>query len=131
FRLVILGSGSAEYEEWLQELVQEHPEKISLNSGMNEKLSHLIEAGSDFFMMPSVFEPCGLNQMYSMRYGTLPLVSRVGGLADTVVDLDANPGEGTGISFPPTAAGLKDGLKRAFELFSDKNRMSRAIKRAM
>src|SRR5690625_1665914 len=130
-RLVVLGSGSPVYEERLKGLVKENPGKISLHSGMNEELSHLIEAGSDFFIMPSIFEPCGLNQMYSMRYGTLPLVSRVGGLADTVVDLDERPDEGTGISFPPTVAGLKDGFDRAFEVYSDKKRMKAAIRRAM
>lgn len=130
-RLVILGSGSPVYEEWLRGLQEKFPEKMSVHSGMNEKLSHLIEAGSDFFLMPSIFEPCGLNQMYSMRYGTLPLVSRVGGLADTVIDLDEKPDEGTGISFPPTVAGLKDGLDRAFEVYSDKKRMKAAIERAM
>lgn len=130
-RLVILGGGSPAYERWLRELAQAHPDKVSISTGMDEKLSHLIEAGSDFFLMPSIFEPCGLNQMYSMRYGTVPLVSRVGGLADTVVDVDENPSKGTGISFPPTRAGLQDGLERAFALYADQKRMKRVITRAM
>lgn len=130
-RLVILGSGNPAYERWLNELAQANPEKISVNSGMNEELSHLIEAGADFFLMPSIFEPCGLNQMYSMRYGTLPLVSRVGGLADTVVDLDEHPETGTGISFAPTPTGFRDGLARAEKLYRESSRMRQAILRAM
>lgn len=130
-RLVILGNGNPSYERWLTELAQVHPDKISMNAGMDEKLSHLIEAGSDFFLMPSIFEPCGLNQMYSMRYGALPLASRVGGLADTVVDVDEYPETGTGISFPPTRAGFQDGLERADVLFADRKRMRATIVRAM
>lgn len=130
-RLIILGGGNVEYERWLRELAQAHPDHISVHVGMDERLSHLIEAGADFFLMPSIFEPCGLNQMYSMRYGTLPLVSRVGGLADTVIDVDDDPEEGTGISFPPTRAGLQDGLVRAEALHADSKRMLKTIKQAM
>ncbi len=130
-RLVILGGGDPEYERWLKELAKAHPERISVTTGMNEKLSHLIEAGSDFFLMPSIFEPCGLNQMYSMRYGTVPLASRVGGLADTVIDVDQHPDTGTGISFPPTAPGLQSGLERALALCADKKRMRATVKRGM
>lgn len=130
-RLVILGGGDPGYERWLREVAETHPESMSVNTGFDEKLSHMIEAGCDFFLMPSTFEPCGLNQMYSMRYGTLPLASRVGGLADTVVDVDEKPKEGTGISFPPTPAGLKDGVKRARRLYADRKRMRQTIRRAM
>jgi starch synthase len=130
-RLVVLGGGNPDYERWMRELAVAHPETISVSTGMQEKLSHLIEAGADFFLMPSIFEPCGLNQMYSMRYGTLPLVSRVGGLADTVIDVDEKPEEGTGISFPATREGLLDGIRRAYSLYEDKERMAKTIKRAM
>jgi starch synthase len=130
-RLIVLGNGNPSYERWLLELARAHPEKISVNTGMDEKLSHLIEAGCDFFLMPSIFEPCGLNQMYSMRYGTLPLASRVGGLADTVIDVDQHPDTGTGISFPPTPSGFQDGLDRAYALYADQKRMRAAITRAM
>jgi starch synthase len=130
-RLIVLGGGNPDYERWLRDLADAHPEKIGLSIGMNEKLSHLIEAGSDFFLMPSIFEPCGLNQMYSMRYGTLPLASQVGGLADTVIDIDGNPAEGTGLSFPPTREGFQDGIERAYSLYKDKDRMKQAIDRAM
>ncbi len=130
-RLAILGGGSAEYEQWARELAETFRGRVSVSVGMDEGLSHLIEAGSDFFLMPSIFEPCGLNQMYSMRYGTLPLASRVGGLADTIVDLDENPEEGTGFLFPPTVEGLRGGIRRAYALYEDKPRMKKAIGRAM
>ncbi len=130
-RLVVLGSGGEEDERWFKELAAAHPGKISVNTGMNEALSHLIEAGADFFLMPSTFEPCGLNQMYSMRYGTVPLVSRVGGLADTVTDIGRDPEEGTGILFPPTAEGLAEGLSRSLDLYADRPAMERAIRNGM
>jgi starch synthase len=91
-QLVILGSGERELEQQLKDLVAEHPGRIALTLGYDEALAHRIEAGADIFLMPSRFEPCGLNQLYSLRYGTLPVVSPVGGLADTVVDADTSPG---------------------------------------
>jgi starch synthase len=98
---------------------------------LDEALSHLVEAGSDFFVMPSLFEPCGLNQMYSQAYGTVPLVSQVGGLVDTVTDIDASPGEGSGISFAPNAEALEQGLQRALVLFKDKPAYAAAQARGM
>jgi starch synthase len=94
-------------------------------------MSHLIEAGSDFFLMPSLFEPCGLNQMYSQLYGTVPVVSRVGGLIDTVTDADQDPASGTGLMAPPTAAGLREALGRALSLFADKPRLAAVQHRGM
>jgi len=129
--LIVLGSGGEEDERWFRELGEANPGKVSVNTGMNEALSHLIEAGSDFFLMPSTFEPCGLNQMYSMRYGTVPLVSRVGGLADTVADIGKNPTKGTGIVFPPTAAGLGEGLRRSIELHADPKAMKQTVLNGM
>jgi starch synthase len=86
--LIILGSGQWELEEGLKDLEEQYPDKVGLYLGYNQELAHLIEAGSDFFLMPSLYEPCGLNQMYSLRYGTVPVVRRTGGLADTVFDVD-------------------------------------------
>jgi starch synthase len=94
-------------------------------------MSHLIEAGSDFFVMPSLFEPCGLNQMYSQIYGTLPIVSRVGGLSDTVIDADEQPDRGTGIMADPTAPSLHDALLRALALYTDQPRYRTVQQRAM
>ena len=130
-RLVVLGSGERRYEEALRELAASAPDRVSISMRLDETMSHLIEAGSDFFVMPSLFEPCGLNQMYSQAYGTVPLVSRVGGLVDTVTDVDAEPESGTGITFPPIAAGLREGLERALRLFADKPRLAGTQKRGM
>jgi len=94
-------------------------------------MSHLVEAGSDFFIMPSLFEPCGLNQMYSQAYGTVPLASRVGGLVDTVIYADADPATGTGLTFAPNVAGLSDALQRSLALFADQPRHAAVQRRGM
>jgi starch synthase len=130
-RLVILGTGDRRLERAVSELAATHPRKIGLAARLDERMSHLVEAGSDFFLMPSLFEPCGLNQMYSQAYGTIPLVSRVGGLVDTVTDIAESPGDGTGITFSPTAAALRGGLDRALKLFADKKRFAEIQQRAM
>lgn len=130
-RFIVLGTGEKRYEDALRELMAEAPGKIALCAKLDEAMSHLIEAGSDFFLMPSLFEPCGLNQMYSQAYGTIPLVSQVGGLADTVIDADADRDGGTGLSFPATVEGLADGLKRSLALFADKKRLTVVQKRGM
>ena len=96
-RLVVLGSGEKKYEDALRKLAEQAPAKISLSARLDEAMSHLVEAGADFFLMPSLFEPCGLNQMYSQAYGTVPLVSQVGGLVDTVIDAVVPAEAGTGI----------------------------------
>jgi starch synthase len=130
-RLVVLVAGDKGLEEQLQQLAREHPEKIFLSARLDEAMSHLIEAGSDFFVMPSVFEPCGLNQMYSQVYGTVPVVSRVGGLADTVTDADAEPSRGTGLVCEPNAASLREALQRALALFADSARYAAVQQRGM
>lgn len=130
-RLIVLGKGEARYEEALRELVRQSPDKIALSMVLDETMSHLIEAGADFFVMPSLFEPCGLNQMYSQAYGTVPLTSEVGGLADTVVDADGDPAKGTGLTFPPTEEGLADALQRALLLYANATRYAAVQKRGM
>lgn len=130
-RLVILGGGEKKYEDAVRALAQRHPGKIAVCVRLDEAMSHLVEAGADFFLMPSLFEPCGLNQMYSQAYGTVPLVSRVGGLVDTVTDIEATPTEGTGIMFPPTQDGFDRGLRRALTLFADKAKYADVQRRAM
>ncbi|NNE66807.1 MAG: glycogen synthase [Pyrinomonadaceae bacterium] len=97
--LIALGSGDKQYESFLQQLKNAAPGQVGVYIGYNEKLSHQIEAGADMFLMPSKFEPCGLNQMYSLRYGTVPIVRAVGGLDDTVVNFDRVNGTGNGFKF--------------------------------
>jgi starch synthase len=98
-QLVVLGSGGAVYEDFVRRLAREFPQRARGVVGFSEPLAHRIEAGADVFLMPSRFEPCGLNQMYSMRYGTVPIVHATGGLADTVPTWDPGSGEGTGWAF--------------------------------
>jgi starch synthase len=117
-RLVALGSGEPRYEEFFQGLERRFPGKAWFYRGYNEKLAHQIEAGADIFLMPSKFEPCGLNQMYSLRYGTPPIVRKTGGLADTVEPFDPSTGRGTGFVFEHfTPAGLAWALDLALNAF--------------
>jgi starch synthase len=99
FGLAVLGSGDPKYAGFFTSLAQRFPERVSYRSGFDEPLAHLIEAGSDIFLMPSRYEPCGLNQMYSLRYGTIPIVRNTGGLADSVQHFDPSTGRGTGCVF--------------------------------
>lgn len=103
--VVSLGSGEKRYEDFWQSLRDYAPRQVGIFRGYNEPLAHLIEAGADMFMMPSKFEPCGLNQMYSLRYGTVPIVRAVGGLDDTVQNWDAVSRTGNGFKFGPYDAG--------------------------
>jgi starch synthase len=130
-RLFLLAAGDRRLEDAFGALAAAAPERFHWLKRHDEKLSHLIEAGCDFFLMPSVFEPCGLNQMYSQVYGTIPVVTRVGGLVDTVIDLDDEPDKGTGIMCPPTVAGVADGLSRALKLFTEPERYAAVQKRGM
>ncbi|NQU65499.1 MAG: glycogen synthase [SAR324 cluster bacterium] len=103
-QLVILGDGDPYYADLFGKLPKFHPNKVGTYIGFNSNLAHLMEAGANFFIMPSLYEPCGLNQMYSMRYGTLPIVRAVGGLADTVENFDEKKGIGTGFMFNDISA---------------------------
>lgn len=122
---VILGSGEYEYEKKLKEIAINNPDKFSISLGYSNELSHLITAGADMFLMPSHFEPCGLTQMYSLRYGTVPIVRNTGGLADTVFDWDAqiynNKMDGTGFSFNDyNGYALTNAIERAVSYFHNK-----------
>jgi starch synthase len=97
--LVVVGSGHPRYEHLWRSLSALHPDRIAAFIGFDERRAHLVEGGADIFLMPSRYEPCGLNQMYSLRYGTVPVVRAVGGLVDTVRPFDAATGEGTGFLF--------------------------------
>lgn len=117
-QFVLLGSGSTEYERGYRELARHFPQKVAAHIGYSEALSHRIEAGSDFFLMPSRFEPCGLNQMYSLRYGTIPIVRAVGGLDDSVIDWTQNPQLATGIKFYDyTSRALAKAIRKALVLY--------------
>jgi starch synthase len=99
FALAVLGSGDEQYERFFRDLAYQHPTRVSFRNGYSEEHAHWIEAASDIFLMPSQYEPCGLNQMYSLRYGTIPIVRRTGGLADSVQHFDPVTLQGTGIVF--------------------------------
>lgn len=102
--IISLGSGEKRYEDFWQTLRDYAPSQVGIYRGYNESLAHRIEAGADMFLMPSKFEPCGLNQMYSLRYGTIPIVRAVGGLDDTVQNFDSVSGTGNGFKFAPYRA---------------------------
>ena len=108
-QLVVLGTGDRDTEDFFRSLVGRYPGRVGAHIGFSNERSHLVEAGSDFFLMPSLYEPCGLNQMYSMKYGTLPVVRATGGLNDTVKNYDEATGGGTGFKFhDPTPGALRD-----------------------
>jgi starch synthase len=101
---VLLGAGEPRYENLWRTLAHRYPDRIGARIGFDEALAHRIEAGADLFLMPSRFEPCGLNQMYSLRYGTVPVVRATGGLYDTVHNFDPATGAGSGFTFEPYSA---------------------------
>ncbi|MEE9414912.1 MAG: glycogen synthase [Acidimicrobiales bacterium] len=131
-KLVILGSGDSELANQLDELVTRFGGRVAFHNGYDIELAHRIFAGSDLLLMPSRFEPCGLAQMQAMAYGTIPVVTDVGGLHDTVIDADRNPGAGTGfVSESVDTAGIVDALYRATRAWSDPARRSAIQRRAM
>ena len=122
---VVLGSGEQRYETLFASLARPLPQKVWAYIGFNNELAHLIEAGADMFLMPSQYEPCGMNQMYSLRYGTVPIVRKTGGLADTVHDWDECKTEGldlgNGFSFiDATGDAMSTCLYRSLEAFKDR-----------
>jgi starch synthase len=130
-QIVLLGSGRAEWEDLFARVAQERPDRLAARIGFDEGLAHRIEAGADMFLMPSRFEPCGLNQMYSLRYGTVPVVRAVGGLEDTVEDFDGW-NRGTGFKFReyhPQAMLLA--VRRALETFRDRRAWRAMMLRGM
>jgi starch synthase len=118
-RLVVLGSGEHHYERFMHGLQERFPGVAVFYSGYSEELAHRIEAAADIFLMPSLYEPCGLNQMYSLKYGTVPVVRRTGGLADSVRHFDPSTGEGTGVVFNDfDAGGLRWAISQALEWYA-------------
>lgn len=134
-RLILLGSGDADLERGFAAAAAAHPDRIGVEIGYDERLAHLIVAGSDVIVMPSRFEPCGLTQLYALCYGALPLVRRVGGLADTVVDATAvtlAEDRATGFTFDEASpAALVAALRRAAHLFAEPPQWRRMMQRAM
>jgi starch synthase len=120
-QFAVLGSGEPRYEQFWRSMAAEAPDRVSVQVGYDEPLAHLIEAGSDLFLMPSRFEPCGLNQMYSLRYGTVPVVRQVGGLADSVTPYREGLAGGTGFVFRPyTTEALLAALQDALHVYRER-----------
>jgi starch synthase len=131
-RLVVVGTGEEPYERFFQRLQDHFPTQVAFYRGFSDELAATVEAGSDLFLMPSRYEPCGLNQMYSLRYGTIPVVRRTGGLADTVVPFNPSTGEGTGVVFDhDDPQGLRWALHAALDLYDEPRLWSRIIQNAM
>jgi starch synthase len=132
FFFAVLGSGDARYEEFLRELAHRHPTRVSFRGGYSEEHAHWIEAASDIFLMPSLYEPCGLNQMYSLRYGTIPVVRRTGGLADSVEHFDPAGKSGTGVVFNDyDLGGITWGMETALGWYRQKALWTRLVRNAM
>ena len=131
-RIVALGTGETRYEEFFAWLQQRFPGRVVFHRGHNNELAHVIEAGADMLLMPSKYEPCGLNQMFSLRYGTIPIVRRTGGLADTVRLFDPQTGQGTGFVFEDfTPDGLRWAIDLALRAYDDRPTWKRLMANAM
>ena len=132
FGLVVLGSGDERYATFFESLARRFAGRVAFRSGHDESLAHLIEAGSDMFLMPSHYEPCGLNQMYSLRYGTVPIVRQTGGLADSVRHFDPATGKGTGCVFKDyDGAAVEWALNTTLDWFQDQPSWRRLMHNAM
>jgi len=132
FQFIILGEGEEKYEEFFEKMMIKYRRNVFVNTGYNNELAHLITAGSDIFLMPSKYEPCGLNQMYSLNYGTLPIVRKTGGLADTVRDIDEYKEKANGFSFDEfDSSELYSTMMRAKKLFRNKNEWKRLMLRGI
>ncbi len=132
---VILGTGENQYHELFSTLAQRSPQKVALRLEFSNPLAHRIEAGADIFLMPSRYEPCGLNQLYSLKYGTVPVVRATGGLADTITDATdetLSAGTATGFSFREySGLALSETLQRACNLFAQKPVWRRLMENGM
>ena len=132
FALVVLGSGEPKYEEFFNKLQADFPGRVVFRRGYDDPLSHWIEATSDLFLMPSLYEPCGLNQMYSLRYGTVPIVRKTGGLADSVEHYNPETGTGTGIVFNDfNSEALEWALNTALDLYATPVHWQRMVRNGM
>lgn len=131
-QIIVLGDGEEQYKSYFEYIRSKFPEKVAFYCGYNNKLAHQIEAGADMFLMPSHYEPCGLNQIYSLKYGTVPIVRKTGGLADTVELYDWVKQTGTGFVFSEYSAnGLNWAMNHALETFKNKSAWKKIILNAM
>ncbi len=132
FLFVAIGSGQRDYQEFFHSLQRRFPSKVCFYEGYNNELAHLLEAGADIFLMPSRYEPCGLNQMYSLKYGTVPVVRKTGGLADTVEPWDEETEQGTGFVFEhPTPEGVLWALGQALDTYQDRRAWLKLMRNGM
>ncbi len=130
-QLVVLGTGDPGMEDSFRKMAQHYHGRVGVHIGFSNELAHWIEAGSDFFLMPSLYEPCGLGQMYSLKYGTLPIVRATGGLEDTVENYNESTGEGTGFKFlDPTPRALHDTIGWAVSTWFDRPHHIEQLRRA-
>jgi starch synthase len=131
-QFILLGSGSPIFERGYLELAARFPNKVAVRIGYDEGLSHRIEAGCDFYLMPSHFEPCGLNQMYSLRYGTIPIVRATGGLDDSVIDINQDAARANGIKFQEySARALAKAIRKALAVYGQPELLRRYRQNAM
>ncbi|HLI84864.1 MAG TPA: glycogen synthase GlgA [Bryobacteraceae bacterium] len=131
-QFVLLGTGEPQYQDFFRQAARRYPTRVGVRIGFDEKLAHQIEAGCDLFLMPSRYEPGGLNQLYSLRYGTIPVVRATGGLKDSVREFDPASGVGNGFVFESyETAALLDAIRRALALFRRKDEWVRLVKSAM
>jgi len=131
-KLVVLGKGDERYHKSFLELSKKYGDKVSVTIGFDEALAHRIYAGSDFLLMPSKYEPCGLGQLISLRYGCVPIARKTGGLTDTIRDYDPLVSSGTGFLFSDfTPSAMQDALKRAFCVYTDDGKMMKMIEDGM
>jgi starch synthase len=132
---VFLGTGDLHYQEMIEELARRHPDRVAARIGFSNELAHRIEAGADIFLMPSRYEPCGLNQLYSLKYGTVPVVHATGGLADTIVnvsDVTLAAGSANGFSFDTySVPALGETLERACQAFHNRPLWEQLIRTGM
>jgi starch synthase len=130
--LILMGKGQDQYQNWAREMVEKYPGLVGLEMVHSESMAHQIQAGADILLMPSRYEPCGLDQLHALRYGTIPVVRAVGGLEDTVEDYNPQTERGTGFKFKEYEwEKLLQTIQRALAVYRDKPRWKRLIQRAM
>ena len=131
-QVVLLGTGERRFEQFFRDAAERYPDQVAVEIAFNEALAHQIEAGADLFLMPSLYEPCGLNQMYSLKYGTIPVVRAVGGLKDTVQDYNAENQTGTGFVFASyQSEAMLAAIDRGLLVYRDKKAWTALRRRAM